>query len=80
MTLAHVLWLATGSDEEPLLGFKLHPSLLFTAAVQSFLPIANTCINAMILPSPTLEISIPPDEKLFDLYDCAFLNSYFGKV
>lgn len=80
VTLAHVLWFATGSDEEPLLGFKLHPSLLFTAAVQSFLPIANTCINAIILPSPTLEISIPPDEKLFDLYDCAFLNSYFGNV
>jgi len=78
VTLAHILWFTTGSDQEPLLGFKLHPTLLFTEVDNSFLPSANTCINAITLPTPSLNVSLPSDEKLFDLYDCAFLNGYFG--
>jgi len=80
VTLAHVLWFTTGSDEEPLLGFKLHPTLLFTEVDNSFLPLANTCINAITLPTPSLNVSLPSDEKLFDLYDCAFLTGYFGNL
>jgi len=78
VTLAHILWFTTGSDQEPLLGFKLHPTLLFIEVDNSFLPLANTCINAITLPTPSLNVSLPSDEKLFDLYDCAFLNGYFG--
>ncbi|KAJ7380778.1 hypothetical protein OS493_007158 [Desmophyllum pertusum] len=78
LTLAHILWFTTGSDEEPLLGFKLHPSLLFHGVDTSFLPLANTCINAIRLPRPSLHVSIPSDDTLFELYDCAFLTNYFG--
>ena len=70
VTLAHTLWFTTGSDQEPLLGF--------TEVDNSLLPLANTCINAITLPTPSLNVSLPSDEKLFDLYDCAFLNGYFG--
>ena len=80
VTLGSILWFSTGSDEEPLLGFKLHPRLTFTDGAASFLPLGNTCINCITLPRPSLNVPLPPDEKLFSLYDYAFLNGYFGNV
>ncbi|CAG2226852.1 unnamed protein product [Mytilus edulis] len=76
----NVLQFATGSTEEPVLGFTLHPSIDFVEVKQgsSFLPTANTCINTMQLPRPSLLIDLPPTEELFKLYDYAFLNTYFG--
>ncbi|KAJ7385152.1 hypothetical protein OS493_017528 [Desmophyllum pertusum] len=35
ISLAHVLQFATGTDEEPVLGFVLHPSLRFVEAIKS---------------------------------------------
>ena len=72
-----ILWLTTGWDEETLLRFKLHPTLVFTEVDNSFLPRANTCINAITFPTPSLNISLQSD-KLFDFWDCAFLNGDFG--
>ncbi|CAG2191962.1 unnamed protein product [Mytilus edulis] len=80
ISLQNVLQFATGSTEEPVLGFTLHPSIDFVEVKQgsSFLPTANTCINTMQLPRPSLLIDLPPTEELFKLYDYAFLNTYFG--
>ena len=49
-------------------------------AVPDFLPKAHTCSNTMHLPRGTVNLSLPPDEELFAIYDYAFKNSYFGVV
>ena len=80
VTLGHVLQFATGTDEEPMLGFALHPSLSFFAVEASFLPQSNTCTNTLRLPCGSLERPLLTREQLFSLYDYAFGNTYFGKV
>ena len=46
ITLGYVLTFVTGSDEEPVLGYEIHPSIYFAVAVEgNFLPTANVCIN-----------------------------------
>ncbi|CAG2202811.1 unnamed protein product [Mytilus edulis] len=61
----NVLQFATGSTEEPVLGFTLHPSIDFVEVKQgsSFLPTANTCINTMQLPRPSLLINLHPQRN-----------------
>ena len=78
ITLGHVLQFLTGTDEEPVLGFALQPSIKFVEEPRSFIPTANTCINCMKIPRPTLQQAMPPKEFLFNLYDHAFANSFFG--
>ena len=78
MTLPHILRFATGAEEEPVLGFSIQPSLLFIEAEGSFLPSANTCINCLKLPRATVDKPLPSEEHLFNLYDFAFANAYFG--
>jgi hypothetical protein len=69
----------TGDDEEPVMGYKLHPSLEFIEEENgNFLPTANTCINMLKLPIPTAVTPKPPMEVLHNLYDYAFANLYFG--
>lgn len=70
----------TGTDEEPILGFSLHPSLVFAEVLPeyAFIPTANTCINRMTLPRASLSMPLPQPDHLFNLYDYAFANSYFG--
>lgn len=69
----------TGDDEEPVMGYKIHPSLTFIETDNgSFLPTANTCIKMLNLPIATVSNPKPPTEKLHELYDYAFSNSYFG--
>ena len=80
VTLAHILQFATSTDEEPLLGFMVPPSIRFQEFTQSFLPTANTCINAMTLPHASIAIQLPSEQKLWETYDEAFLNAYFGNV
>ena len=70
----------TGTDQEPVLGFVFPPSLKFTPVLSSFLPTANTCINSITVPHPTRDCPLPQQEQLFDLFDLAFLNTYFGNV
>lgn len=84
ISLNHVLQFVTGSDEEPPLGFAVQPAIQFPEVLGDsefyFTPTANTCANALNLPRPTAEVRKPEDNKLFDFYDLAFLNSYFGKM
>jgi hypothetical protein len=66
-------------DEEPVLGYTKQPSLTFTEFQLSFLPTANTCINQLNLPRPLFGKPLPTNHiEVFELYDYAFLNSYFG--
>lgn len=73
---------STGLDEEPLLGFKLQPSIQFVAARKelkwSFVPKANTCSKTMFLPRESHCLPLPAEEDLFYVYDAAFSNTYFG--
>jgi len=73
-----MLVFVTGTDEEPILGFEKHPSILFIEANVSFIPTSSTCINQLKIPIPTNDKPLCERETLFGLYDYAFLNSYYG--
>lgn len=45
-----------------------------------FTPTAHTCANILSLPRATHEFQLPPQEKLFEMYDLAFSQPFFGKV
>ena len=45
-----------------------------------FTPTAHCCGNVLHLPTATHEVQLPPQQKLFDIYDLAFSSSFFGKV
>lgn len=79
MTLGSILTFVSGTDEEPILGFKIQPSIMFPEAERTFLPTANTCINCLKIPRPAVASGvIPDDSKLFTIYDYAFTNTYYG--
>ena len=80
ITLGHVLKFATCIDEEPTLGYEIHPSLRFIEVSISFIPSSRTCINALMLPRPTTHERLPKEDELFNLYDYAFTNAYFGNA
>lgn len=78
ISLEDVLKFVTGCETEPVLGFQMKPSIFFDAAMPSCIPTSNTCINRL-----TLAIGdIVPDgkEELFQFFDYAFLNDYFGRM
>ncbi|CAH3176300.1 unnamed protein product, partial [Porites lobata] len=82
ITLGSILQFATGMDEEPPLGFELQPSIQFVAANEgikwSFIPKANTCSKTMFLPRGSNSRSLPTEKELFEVYDIAFTNTFFG--
>ena len=79
ISLENILQFVTAMDEEPVLGYTKQPSLTFTEFQSSFLPTANTCINQLNLPRPLFGKPLPTNHiEVFELYDYAFLNSYFG--
>lgn len=82
LTLGNILQFCTGTDKEPVLGFVVPPSIqFFTATFSSkwaFIPFANTCSQVMKLPTSSHGISLPTEDELFEVYDYAFCNSYFG--
>lgn len=80
MSLGDVLAFVTGADEEPMLGFTIPPELHFYEVHESFLPTANTCIGCLRLPRPSLEKPLPDTADLFEIYDLAFMNTYFGSI
>ena len=45
----------------------------------AFLPIANTCINQVIMPRLSTTIQLPNEADLFEMYDNSFLSKHFGK-
>lgn len=71
---------ATGAEDEPILGFVLSPSIVFVEAQESFINTANTCVNMLKLPRATTSMSLPTPDALFELYDYAFANTYFGNI
>jgi hypothetical protein len=84
VTLEHILQFTTATDEEPVLGFADEPSIHFvpsaSSAKWSFIPTANTCANTLYLPCPGHDVSLPVENMLFEVYDMAFSNAYFGNA
>ena len=79
ITLGHVLQFATGTDEESVLGFELHPSLVFSEVKNSFIPKAN-CSNTILLPHATVSTPLPDTNQLVEFYDYAFNNAFCGNI
>ena len=80
ISLGHILKFVTGDDQEPILGYELDPSLIFDECDDGrFLPSARTCISQLVLPRATINVKLPEENSLFNLYDFAFANDYFGK-
>ena len=78
--LGSILKFVMGTEKEPLLGFKLHPSLFFIKTNEkNFLPSSNTYIKRLNLPRATSEYNLPDEKTSFHLYDYAFVNQYFGQ-
>ena len=50
VSLEKILTFITGVDEEPILGFELHPSVVFFEVDKGFIPSSQTCINQLKLP------------------------------
>ena len=82
ITLGKILQFVTGPDEEPPLRFELQPSIQFVSAAEelkwSFVPTANTCSKTMFLIRGSHSLNLPAEEDLFDVFDTAFANNYFG--
>ena len=83
VNLETILESATGTYEEPPLGFSKALSMIFVEADAnlkwSFLPIANTCINQVIMPRPSTTIQLLNEAELFEVYDNTFLSKHFRK-
>lgn len=82
VTLSKVLQFATGTGEEPILGYVFPPSIHFHEIMpsSSFIPTANVCVCSLKLPRASMQIKQPTDTVLFDLYDYAFANAFYGLV
>ena len=80
IALADILRFATGAENEPILGFAIQPSIAFVEAMNGFVPTANTCVNLLQLPRPTANLPLPAPEVLFNMYDFAFANAFFGNL
>ena len=80
ITLGDVLTFVIGSDEEPVLGYEIHPSIYFAVAVvDNFLPTTNICINRLTLKRVDDTTQKFPD-NLFTIFDNAFANEYYGNI
>jgi len=75
--LASIMRFTTGTEEEPVLGFGIEPCISFVESL-SFLPTANTCINKLNLTIASREEDIPDTNFIFNLFDLASSNQYFG--
>ena len=88
LCLEDILRFTTGTPEEPPLGFGISPCIEFAQVADlaaaknkwAYLPTSNTCINKVTFPVGVVGVQLPEDPDLFEVYDHAFLNKYFGKV
>lgn len=82
ISLSNILQFATCDEEVPLLGYEngKQPSTTFYEVPdnKNFIPTANTCVGNLKLPRPSHETPLPVDEELFEKYDLAFVNAFFG--
>ena len=66
--LGSILKFVTGTEKEPVVGFKLHPSLFFIKTDEkNFLASSNTWINRLNLPKAMAEYNLPDEQTLFHL-------------
>ena len=78
ISLGNILKFVTASENEPVLGYRMKPSIVFDDNMSSCLPTSNTCINKMTL---AIGAMLPEDrEVLFNYFDYAFVNNYFGRA
>ena len=63
ITLGHVQGFTTGTDDEPVLGFALQPSIQFVDC-DGFVPTANTCFNCLKIPLASIHRPMPSKEFL----------------
>ena len=82
VSLGHISKFVTCTDDEPVLGFALHPSITFVEveSESKMIPTASTCINQLRLPRLSVGLKLFEESKLFNLYDYSFTNDYFGQV
>ena len=79
--MEHILQFTTGVDEEPVLGFSLHPQIVFAEVFGgNFLPRAKTCTNCLAIPRGTLTTPLLQVQELHNLYDYAFASAFFGMI
>ena len=78
VTLGSILQFVTGLDEEPPLGFGIQYVDAPKELKWSFISKANTCSVTMLLPRGSHDLPLPAEEDLFEVYDAAFSNNYFG--
>lgn len=79
ITLGDVLKFITGSEWEPVLGYTIQPKIVFEENEKgSLIPKSSTCINCLYLPVPGALDPWPRRSDIFELYDLAFCNTYFG--
>ena len=77
-SLEQILRFVTGITWEPLFGFAMDPAIHFTEkhSKNDMYPTSSTCANILYLPySMTFLLN---DEVQYQLYDMAFMNTYFG--
>ena len=79
-----ILSFVTCSRREPLLGFSIKPTIVFSEAFGpskwDFIPTAHTCGNILHLPVRNHNIELPSESDLMEVYISAFNNVFFGKV
>eukprot|EP00794_Sanderia_malayensis_P001678 gene1678-1871_t len=84
LSLDNLLKFATGACKEPCLGFSIHPCIDFVQSTDGnkwpFIPTASTCTNKIYLPSGSRNAELPNEDELFEIYDFAFTDRYFGKL
>ena len=73
-----MLAFVTCSRQEPLLGFSIKPSIIFSEAASSskwdFISSAHTCGNTLNLPVRNHKIELPNEDDLMEVYISAFNN------
>ena len=75
ITLENIMAFATASENEPVLGYGVAPSIHFAEALSAY-PTANTCINRLTL---AFGDNLPTSqEAMFDVFDMSFVNTHFG--
>ena len=81
VTLEWILSFATGAMWEPVAGFAMNPTVQFKQYTQDtgLYPTANTCANVLYLPY-ILDGELPKDDILYERFDMAFMNAYFGMI
>lgn len=72
--MGDILRFVTAAENEPVIGFPIAPHIEFAAGDSPF-PTANTCVNKLCL---IIGPNMASEEKLFDIFDLAFANKYFG--